>query len=163
MLFPAHGGNRIALKYPTIVPAWWFGLFPDPIHVVTSSATLALSPDVPSGATAPSPADTRVSADNDLPPGRYVATFSWSCAPTENAGGAENGSLTDLVLTIESGRGSRRSRIVEEPVPAAPCTSAPRSITVGPFGSDGYDSITFHIVHSTGVTLGAPKVTYRPA
>jgi hypothetical protein len=167
-LYNNPGGNRIAEKYPSAVPAWWFALFPDPSHNLQFTHTLTLTPDVPAGASpsgqpgvGSSPdGTTSVSARYNLPPGRYTATFAWSCARTVTGASA---SSAVVELLVEGGGGRSRAPLVDQRLDADQCSGSPQTLVTGPFSGAGYITTGFRIVYGPSVTITNAQATYIPA
>jgi hypothetical protein len=157
-LYPSTAGPRLVMAYPGLFPAWWFMRFPETPGVVLyqGSAPIARVITAPRVLTPRSPpAMALAAAWIDVPPGRFVATVSFTCTPLPTA---------RAPLQVIAQRDDGRSSIIAERAePAAACTGVPIRVIV-PFSSIGYQATRFAIVVPPGSSVpAAATLTYTRA
>ncbi|HEV2457245.1 MAG TPA: hypothetical protein VGS80_02695 [Ktedonobacterales bacterium] len=148
-LYPSSAGPRLVMAYPGLFPAWWFVRFPESPGAVLyqRSAPFARMIAAPRALAPDGVRATALAAPwLDVPPGRFMATVSFTCAPLP----ATSGPLRVIAQRDDGQRSIIAERIVPEPA----CTGAPIRVIV-PFASIGYQATRFAIV----VPLGAPVPT----
>ncbi len=162
-LYGNSGGVRIAEKYAQVVPAWWFGLFPDPSHQAQYTQTLDLTTETAPATSYGWPGARSLVSHYYLPPGQYIATFTWACSTSASSPDTSASSPdTQLALVVERG-GAARAPLLQRRLTADQCTGGFQTLALGPFSSLGYISTGFRVVYGSDVTLTSATATYRPA
>jgi hypothetical protein len=144
------------LKYPGQLPAWWFGLFPDPEGDVAYRYTVQLTPDDSNAIAARQGIQVRsASGSEEIPPGRFTATFVFACAPAASEAPVE--------LVVERFVGGKRVRIADQLIPGSRCATAGQPVRVPlAFPSDGYHRTGFRVLYPPAAGVADAQVSYAP-
>lgn len=173
LLYPSEAGPRLTYEFPNLLPAGWFALFPESESVPTYTGTPRFDTSRSHGVmvydsqgkvsyrtVGDRGTDSQVIAetvDLRLPPGRYIATFSITCDPAQDAGAA-------FVLVALRNPGTRNTPISSRTLVGALCQGAsvrvPASLR---FTSDGYRLLALALESRYATTLTVWSVTFGPA
>lgn len=157
LLYNTSAGNLIVERFTHYMPGWWFALFPDPEQVNPYIATMPLVIAGSAAAIGNTPM-TSLAAEHlqYMPPGAYMATFSFTCTAPDAA------ASVPLTLSVEQVINGHSVSIAHTSLTAARCASGQVVTTTLPFRSVGYAPINFRAVYPLGMALGSPRVHSAP-
>src|SRR5579859_47261 len=173
LLYPSEAGQRLTYKYPHLLPAGWFALFPESpgipvysgaphfdsdrshgIRVYDAQGTVGYLAAPGGGTESGTIAET---VDLRVPPGRYEATFTITCDPVRDAAAT----FTVIALREPTFRDTPVSARV---VTGAVCQGTAARVPVRfQFTSDGYRLLALAGKSWNATTLTVWSVTFGPA
>jgi hypothetical protein len=145
LLYHSLAGPRLVEKYPQLLPAWWFGLFPPSTGPLDYQGAMPLIAG---------PASSQRSAlAQPIPPGAYIATFHFACMHAAPA---------RLRLAAEVDIGTHAT--VTRPLSALRCQQPGMELPTMsvPFVSAGYEPVSFLTHLPEGAPLLSVIVTFAP-